>query len=141
MSTTTIKNDPQKYNNKSPPTSKKIFSLVPTVDIHRTVEKRTVSGGCLSILTFSLFIILMSYKIVNHMEIETPSFDTIKRRLQAGDDGIDSLYLHMVDHNFFSKNNFKFNNFKQTFIDPNKFYKPLKLSSYYVDELNIVLNN
>lgn len=44
-------------------------------------------------------------------------------------------------YNFYSEANFKFNNVEQTYIDPGVFYKPLNLKSYFVEELNIVLNN
>lgn len=47
----------------------------------------------------------------------------------------------MNAYNFYSEANFKFNNLEQTYIDPGVFYKPLNMKSYFVDELNIILNN
>jgi hypothetical protein len=98
-----------------------------------------MTGGFLSILTVSLFIVLMSIKVVDHLAIETPSLTQMKRNLgvtpQSNPDANPSAY------NFYSEANFKFNNIEQTYIDPGVFYKPLNMKSYFVEELNIVLNN
>jgi len=98
-----------------------------------------MTGGFLSILTVSLFIVLMSIKVVDHLAIETPSLTQMKRNLgvtpQSNPKANPSAY------NFYSEANFKFNNIEQTYIDPGVFYKPLNLKSYFVEELNIVLNN
>ena len=98
-----------------------------------------MSGGFLSIFTVSLFIILMSIKVVDHLAIETPSLTQMKRNLgvtpQSNPKANPSAY------NFYSEANFKFNNVEQTYIDPGVFYKPLNMKTYFVDELNIILNN
>ena len=57
--------------------------FAPTVDLEHKGEKtqRTMTGGFLSIFTVSLFIVLMSVKLVDHLSIETPSFTQVKRNL------------------------------------------------------------
>jgi len=57
--------------------------FAPSVDLQHKGEKsqRTMTGGFLSIFTVSLFIVLMSVKVVDHLVLETPSFAQMKRML------------------------------------------------------------
>jgi hypothetical protein len=98
-----------------------------------------MTGGFLSMMTVSLFIVLMSVKVVDHFSLETPSFGQLKRSLGVTPQS--NPKANPNAYNFYSEANFKFNNLEQTFIDPGVFYKPLNMKSYFVDELNIVLNN
>ena len=118
----------------------KIDLFGPEVDSQEKEQKKytTVRGGLLSILTVALFTVLMSIKIVDHLSIEVPTFHQMKRKLAALQSDPNT---NVQAYNYYSETNFKFYNTEQTIIDPGKFYKPLNLKTYFVDELNIVLNN
>lgn len=90
-------------------------------------------------LTVSIFIVLMSVKVVDQFKLDTPSFTQMKRML--GITPQSDPNVNPQAYNFYSESNFKFNNLEQTTIDPGLFYKPLNLKTYLVEELNIVLNN
>jgi len=119
----------------------KMDICAPSVDLQHKGEKtkRTMTGGFLSIFTVSLFFVLMSIKIVDKFSLETPSFNQMKRMLGVAPQS--DPKANPSAYNFYSEANFKFNNLEQTFIDPGVFYKPLNMKSYFVDELNIILNN
>tara|TARA_B110001450_G_C17568461_1_gene459765 strand:+ start:123 stop:359 length:237 start_codon:yes stop_codon:yes gene_type:complete len=61
----------------------KMDLFAPTVDLAQKGQKtkKTMVGGFLSIFTVSLFTVLMSIKIVDHLQIETPSLTQMKRNL------------------------------------------------------------
>ena len=66
-----------------PTVLQKMDILAPSVDLLLKKEKtqRSMTGGLMSMLTVSIFIVLMSIKTVDHFSIEAPSFTQMKRML------------------------------------------------------------